>query len=448
MWFKRRKKSDQDHALSESLKSLQTLLNDTGRVEPTLEGGDHDARQGGDSGGAGDRRQPRLSSRRGPDDPDEERGDARLRSPARSAAETADSGNRWKDLNLAFDAEPVPPRTRRNNQTEDQQSADSSTEAGAETGPAGREVGSLPPASPEAAAPPASEPAPESEPGPAAETEPAPEPLPEPERNAIEDLGSPRPLGPTVDETSGGGEGRSPELDLHEFAGPSAAEPELEIDLDAMGEQAAPAPEPPELPGDEEPPEENAPEVEEIELAAPPDETLYDNGMEAGQTPNAAPAASPADEPGENQLHLELESEAASQDEIPTLTDAVYVPEAPAGEASVAAARPRIEPEPESTPEPEAEPAQEREPEPVQDSEPRAAAEQSEPEAVAGPGTPPEAGAMPELGPGPAESPYDQDIDQCLERLRVRLQLMGLGVLSEAQEKELRDTLVEFFDER
>ena len=60
----------------------------------------------------------------------------------------------------------------------------------------------------------------------------------------------------------------------------------------------------------------------------------------------------------------------------------------------------------------------------------------------------PEPGPIPEPGPGPDESPYDQDIERCLERLRVRLQLMGLGVLSAAQEKELHDTLVEFLDDR
>ncbi|MFZ0486984.1 MAG: hypothetical protein WAL83_08290, partial [Arenicellales bacterium] len=127
MWFKRRKKSEQDHALSQSLKSLQTLLNDTGRVEPSLQRPDPGAgHEDAESDGA--RRQPRLSSRGDSNGVDEERGDVRLGSPAGSAPATSDSGNRWQDLNLSFDAESVVPRPRRGSQ-DDEQSRDHSPES-------------------------------------------------------------------------------------------------------------------------------------------------------------------------------------------------------------------------------------------------------------------------------------------------------------------------------
>jgi hypothetical protein len=93
-------------------------------------------------------------------------------------------------------------------------------------------------------------------------------------------------------------------------------------------------------------------------------------------------------------LHLELESAEGIKDDIPTLTDAVYIPEAQPQGPEIALPGPEIAP------------------------------------------------------PEPDTSPYDDGIERCLENLRVRLQLMGLDVLSAGQERELRDTLVEFLDDQ
>jgi len=270
MWFKRRKKSEQDHALSQSLKSLQTLLNDTGRVEPSLERPDPDAaHQDTESDGA--RRQPRLSSREDSNGVDEERGDVRLGSSARSVSTTSDSGNRWQDLNLSFDAEPVVPRPRRGSQDDEQ-----STDHPPETEPAPQEAAPTTPADTgeaehaENEAPAAESPA---QPG-------TPEPKPgddteEPEDSIIEDYGSRPTLAPAIEKDPPSG------LDLNEFAGPNPGEPELEIDLGTEDEEATDAErEPGEVPGSEAIPSEIEAEVEEIEVVAPPDSGLAEDEVE------------------------------------------------------------------------------------------------------------------------------------------------------------------------
>ncbi len=108
MWFKRHKKSEQDHALSESLRSLQSLLSETGRREPSLDPGDGPP---GDPGSEPptEPRPPRASNPGSGARPPAAQGDGGSAEPG-----TPDSsGNRWRDLNLSFDAEPVLPRARR-----------------------------------------------------------------------------------------------------------------------------------------------------------------------------------------------------------------------------------------------------------------------------------------------------------------------------------------------
>lgn len=368
MWFKRRKKSEQDHALSESLKSLQTLLNDADRVEPSLErrhsGNDEPDESAGSRGRpapAGSRAASRSTGAGGRDRPGE-------------PSPTPEPGNRWRDLNLSFDAEPVVPKSRRDTRTEAEP----------------------PPPDASRAAAPVSD---ISEP-------PAPEDSAEPEPDN-EPVGPDAPVGEHPEDEAPGEPldlAGAPGIDLAEFSEPDGQdEPDAEAPaLDVAAGAAGPAASPPPLPADE-----PASDAVDEEYAAPAggDLEASEQGLEAaaedlaadleveaeefeigppvaGQDGFGAPAAT--QEAEEDQLHLELELDEESEDDIPTLTDAIYVPD-------------KASPEP--------------------------------------------------APPGPDESPYDENVDKCIDNLRVRLQLMGLEALSPGQEKELHDTLVEFLDD-
>jgi len=486
MWFKRRKKTEQDHALSESLRSLQSLLNETGRREPSLDpqaGPGDDARpaagtpprpgngeqlhaaddakslsgrpSGGQSGGerSGHSRAASHTPTRG-----------QSRAERRSEPEgPSDSGSRWRDLNLSFDAEPILPRVRR-------ETTDEPEEIEPEPGQAREPEDGTPAVEPELEAPPAAvdldapdavitdgeaedtdlytNPTPAAipdEPGQAPAAVPADEPtapgapelaeIPDSVEREVRDepaADEPAVDEPVVDEPVVD----EPVVDEPVVDEPVVDEPVVDepvVDEPAADEPAAdepaaeePAADEPAAAGGSEPhpvtdirdhwqstsgPDESASGAQSADYATPPhpDEEvlvidLEETSVPAGDEhdPGEAPAATGKDaadtdttgaesESAEDQLHLELEP-AASADQaditeadIPVLTNAVYVPE-PAPAASAPA-------------------------------------------------------------PGPAESPHEARIGRYIEDLRVRLQLMGLDTLSEQQEREVHDSLVELLDE-
>lgn len=419
MWFKRRKKSDQ--ALSQSLKSLQSLLNENDRREPSLEGRDDGPEPPEDDVPAPrtpEALKPRAARRTGP--PAEEEG-AGHREPA-----PPDSASRWRDLNLTFDAEPVPPpRPRRQTDTADRQDADSETppakdgaegedaaegvdESGAappETDPETEEVvleASQPdepaPAEAQADDPSLAEPGPDEPlPGPAApDADDHPPRAPEPvEDRDAEDESAVALYEPDEDEWVAP---RPPRLDVAPVDFESFSHRPLEEPAAAQEEDAEAVEtltisdtlEPPSLDEDE-----DVAVLEEPSL--PPFEA-----PDSGDAPAEAAAPTEGNDDAdrqEDQLHLELEpAHGNAEDDIPTLTEVVYVPDAaPAPDADDTTEPGPLELEPADTP----------------------------PDEDAAPGS----------------------VEWCIEQLRTRLQLMEIDPLSPEQEAELRDTLSELLDE-
>lgn len=397
MWFKRRKKSEQDHALSESLRSLQSLLSETDRREPSLDPQDPAE---GDGRGEAPAAPTRAAASEQPPGAGSgarsTRGDAATVEPE----EPVDAGSRWRDLNLSFDAEPVIPKTRRDTRAgvEDRDAAPDMDAASEETdqhpgdAPVDEEPGIAPqsPAGPDhadhaaddepdatadhdAATEPvgaAAEPAPPA----ALETEQS-QALPDPDSDLITyDLGArPVPPPPQRDEVV---------QDLTEPGPLAGADDASDTD---PGVPAGPAR-----------PDEDV-LVLDLEEPGPADDA-GEPDTDARQAAAGEPdAAEPGDAREEDQLHLELEPDAAAAAEIPVLTNAVYVPD----QAAEPATEPAAEPPPE----------------------------------VAG-------GA-----PGPAMSAHEARVSRFVDALRFRLQRTGLDALSAGQEKELHDALVELVDE-
>lgn len=418
MWFKRRKKIEQHQALSQSLRSLQSLLNDSGRREPSL-----DTQYAESGAGESDQTGEPSVEPRQPTAPPRQT-EERERGPLLKEPSPSDSASRWRDLSLSFDAEPVVTVRSR---------------------PDPEDHGEHP------------------------ETEPGDKPLEDdPEQTAAARAEEHNPPELAFDDTSDGGELDTPEKsagdedDIEALTGEAPGhdhnfEPavpgdeyadgggddaearesdgaadgpddvaELDKDLAAINDEDTemePTPitndtivdfeaffRPPGGPsaGDEAPVDEEV-DIEARETAA--DVSIHDPEPAAGDDSNdlewvgraAHEGQVDARAGGEDQLHLELEpANEASEDAIPTLTEAVYVPdgspvEPPAGDE--AAAEP-----------PEAElPAEE---------------ETTIDEAVA-----------------------DAPIKRVIERLRTRLQILELDELSPGQEAQLRDALEELMDE-
>lgn len=410
MWFKRRKKSESDHALSESLKSLQTLLNESDRREPSLEPSDEVPESPRTT--TGKPAAPRAAA--------SPPGDDGQRDPGRTEPSPSDSASRWRDLNLSFDAEPVSaPRPQRDDDAEGSES-DASEDATSrdhdthETAPSNEDSGmpgepdndltdTDPPVLEEPTAGTAAgddvdaviddselvelesvEPVLEEprlgEPAAAPPHDPDTPPLEPPPADEIE---APQASEESADEAPEAADAIEPD------ASGQAAQTDTVVDFDAFSDkrpvEAAPAPA-----------EDTTPDVEWDEPVLPT--------VEPADAETAAPAGD--DDSNEDQLHLELEPEAgdALYDDIPTLTEAVYVPD---GASPPAADEPVLEPDPGVT----------------------AATEEGPPEQTV------------------AEAPLDASIDWCLEQLRTRFEIMKLDPLSPEQETQLRDTLLELLDD-
>ncbi|MDZ7842809.1 MAG: hypothetical protein U5R46_18585 [Gammaproteobacteria bacterium] len=397
MWFKRQKKSEQDHALSESLRSLQSLLSETGRREPTLDPGDATPGDPGTEPPAdrpSEPRPPRAANPEGVAQPQAAHRDGRRAEP-----EPPDSaGNRWRDLSLSFDAEPVLPRARHDDNTPDAEVPESDTEAegagevqtvaaGAGDVPHKVSVETVDPPVPDEADddPAAGSPDPETAPDegdvPVETGEPSLEPLDQPPTPDVDD--------PPVPET----------VPVEPGAAAYPPEPDDQADGDVASD-----------PGFRPRSDEEVLVLDLEEPGPPPAETrtgdAYDTDPDddpgdpaphdaaPAEDPRYTPGGEPLDEPGldeqaEDQLHLELEPDGNADAGIPVLTNAVYVPDTPATQPAAPAFTP----------------------------------------------------------PDPAGSPHDEAIAQCVDNLRVRFQLMGLEALSPAQEKELHDALVDFLDD-
>lgn len=321
MWFKRHKKSDQDHALSESLKSLQSLLSETGRREPSL-----DPREAPPEDADSERSAERSAGPLSPRPADAASGAGHTTEPgAAPSGESGlpeSSGNRWRDLNLSFDAEPILPSARRGDKSG---AEDRSTDTEPVVDPVvGPEAGVRPPepggdrsdpaesSVPDEPAPPQAETAAE---GPDISTpddrmDPREDKaLPQhPERTDpdIPEIGADAPSRPEASAT-----GEDDVADDHEWS--RQDDEVLVLDLED------PEPQPAAAPG-----------------------TTADEAVDAGHpaTVDASPeatvaaaagsvAASPPDEMAEDQLHLELEPDDMSDADIPVLTDAVFVPDEP-----------------------------------------------------------------------------------------------------------------------
>ncbi|MBS1270579.1 MAG: hypothetical protein MAG794_01536 [Gammaproteobacteria bacterium] len=300
MWFKREKKTEQDHALSESLRSLQNLLNETDRREPRL-----------------DTEHPQSDSDV-PDDSESTLDEAvrteelSARVPENPAA--PESGNRWRNLNLSFDADPVITRG-----------------------------------------------------------------------NHSSDVDAKNLSRTTPDDGAGPGEHAAGDSNSEEFESPPPDLPLENVEASAsdIGESGS--------------------HLKDTESRGTANDER-DNDSEGRTTPmtdaetEVVKTSTPYKERHENQLQLELESAEESWDGIPTLTDAVYVPDTASEDPQPS--------EPTDTPRGDSSPI---------DS---------------------------------TDTPDNENIDRCIENLRTRLQSTGLGALSPGQEKELHNTLVEFFDPR
>lgn len=451
MWFKRRKKSEQDHALSESLRSLQSLLSETGRREPSLDPSNTPADDEGVAPSAGSRPGMRraLTAQQGgsgsatrarPPEPDH--------SAARSAEPGAavDSGNRWRDLNLSFDAEPVLPRARRSSdggakppdttpeppaapQTKpapttraletviDDNDSPAKPDAGPPTAPAGHDESMVSPANATSGPPSdgdAEDDAEQAEPD--VVTYGLGSTTPAPGGEAPQEVTGSETTRETSDLPSAGDE-QSPSdyeirsrsddevlmIDLDEpepsppgGVDPEATEPVEIVNADSESPASNTALDDPAAAPDDAAQVDDA--MQDVESPESPRQSDAASGMAAVEPDTPAPVrdeVGPEDTAGppreaeneeneENQLHLKLESDEASEADIPVLTNAVYVPDA--------------------------------------------SPEQTAP-------------------PGAAESPHEASVERFMDNFRARLQLMGIATLSAAQEKELCDAVVELLDE-
>lgn len=448
MWFKRRRKTEQDHALSESLRSLQSLLSETGRHEPNLDlrhapADDTDADESGhESPDSWPAAGPALAA--GPENGNHPR-PGNHDAPAAGPGTPGGSGNRWRDLNLSFDAEPAIPRVRRDAEADDTTAPQGGTLADVETEPAtptdpayglaGEPTEDAAAPEPEDGAPDAAAPVdrgPPHEPGvsqpdsraaEAADTADSGDtsiitdqnrdddydfPSQAEEGFLVLDLEEPQLSSPTAGAETGAPSAGEPME--HQFPETSAAiddqlpEPDDGAGADDAATDAValdfplpepPAHQPPAIEQDEQDAEREETTRDDVDTntAAPVDDPLDPAPEEAAASEPPDDEPEPAEEPtiagydegAEDQLHLELESSAVSEADIPVLTNAVYVPEPPAQKQ--------------------------------------------------------------ETAPGPPESPHEGPIARCIDNLRVRLQLMGLDTLSNAQERELHDSLVELLDE-
>jgi len=295
MWFKRRKKSEQNQALSQSLRSLQSLLNETGRREPQLDAATEDPPKDNPAG-----REPGLPSGAEP------RGGAEA--TAGPGPATPEAENRWRGLRLSFDAEPVVAR------------------------PAGRAGGTR-----KAAPPPH---------GSRAGDEPPPGDAIAAQVSEAPGVGAADTEAPDVETT----DVEAPETEAPEAEAPEAEASDAEASDAEASDAEAPDAEAPEAEAPEaEAPEAEAPDAEDVEVrhgdadphAGGPDVAArgaVQGGDDQRVATTAFPAPStPATHPealsskGENQLPLQLEpTEAPGDADIPVLTQPLYVPDAPA----------------------------------------------------------------------------------------------------------------------
>lgn len=369
MWFKRRKKTEQTQALSQSLRSLQSLLNENDeRREPSLDSRHEESGRGSSETVSAPRRVPAASPAGDHDD----RPDSTLREPT-----PPDSASRWRDLNLSFDAEPVIPRRARRGTEVESDEADDDTDT--------------PPAQDLAGEPDQAVPAEDDAPA-AASTDDAPEPILDDEQtagNAGEEhvQATPDIVGIDVESFS-----HAPPVDPEPAAPDPSAETEPDAEPDDIPGAADPAPEA--AAANDESPDQSPGESPGIEWEEPklPDIEVTEE----------TPGPGSGDERKENQLHLELEpaDNTVADDDIPTLTEAVYVPDTP---SAVESAGGDPDPAPAATPDAET--------------------------------------------PTTEAPPPDADVERCVDQLRTRLQLMDLDTLSPEQEAQLRDTLEAFLEE-
>lgn len=342
MWFKRRKKSEQDHALSESLRSLQSLLNDTGRQEPQLDAVDDGEAGSGDTPGG---REPELAGGAGPG----------LEGGLDSAEPTPpEPGNRWRELSLSFDAEPLIPKAVEPVSTGDAEASEDPQDMAQADAQWGEDDGDMEPAVGAAPTIPSND-----------DMEAPQAPL---EYQAADEERDEAGVEPVIGTTSSlwsdeDAEAADGPLEVREADGVYDAndgqdesqdedEGEAEPAGRAMaGEPAEPVPQAPE------PPTSDAPDAElelysldsdDDEAALPHNESveeedpLHGHGtgdenaeIETAPDPEPRPAAAVSTTATttqrlEDQLDLQLESTDDPGDaDIPTLTQAVYVPDAP-----------------------------------------------------------------------------------------------------------------------
>lgn len=332
MWFKRRKKSEQNHALSESLRSLQNLLNDTGRQEPQLDNLDDG--------------EPGLADSKGAESP----GGLKADGPA-----PPEPGNRWQELSLSFDAEPLIPRPVHPASSDDgapsedlpeTAQVDARSEPGeGDLGPAGGTAPAAP--SDDNIGPP--EASPRSQQADGARDEAGVEPVIGTTSSLWSDDDAGTPVN-SLEVLEAGGDYDDGEADPTGLVHP--------------GEPAEPfqqAPEPPALDApdaelelygldpDTDDCEPVLPDSERIEQADPLEGNTMDDAVEETEaTPESDPRSATAastpsshQQPSENQLHLQLEpTDEPADADIPTLTQAVYVPDAPSDAPAPASFKP------------------------------------------------------------------------------------------------------------
>lgn len=455
MWFKRRKKTEQDHALSESLRSLQSLLSETGRHEPNVDprhgpADDTDADESGDSRPAAG---PALAANPGNGNRSRQN---HHDTPAAEPDPPGGSGNRWRDLNLSFDAEAVSPRVRRDAGADDAAAPpESPLDAEPASGAAAQER-DLADAETESAAPadPAHGPDQEST-GDAGIPEPEDE---TPETAAPIDYGPPQePARSQSDSEAADGVDTSVITDQNRdddgYDFPHQAEDEFLV-LDLEEPQLSPAAGTDSgAPSAGQPTDhqsrENIAAIED-QLPNPAEGTGSDDITTDAVTFDSPLPEPPVNQPaGIEQNAPEAEHEETIRDHPDTVTLDDDPPDDPLESAlgEAAASEPSAD-----EPGPSDEPATGDDDEQAEDQlhlelEASAVSEADIPVLTNAVYVPEPPAQKQEAPPGPPESPHEAPIARCIDNFRVRLQLMGLDTLSTAQEKELHDSLVEFLDE-
>lgn len=455
MWFKRRKSSEQDHALSESLKSLQSLLSETGRREPNLDAGDapsgeSDAADAPPSGP----REPRAMNPRPGDRPGEGRDDGRAGKPEAPGA----SSNRWRDLTLSFDADPVRPKVRRDDSAggdDPDRAPESLIEPDDGAGETARSPEPVVDDSDPAAA---AESSVRSDDAVAAQAPETPEPDTEPHEPAAET----RPTGPD-DDPADSEPPEQPDIVTYGAAAPlpprgDAATHEPTRQEPVLGEPGFGASH-----RHDAPPPGHAHTAPDYDFRSPPDEQELVLDLEAPQ-PAPGDTDTPATEPSEpgrgdaardgtEAAEAPLpEPGVGGEADVPARDDSPLESTLPAAETTEASGPPAVEPD-EPAPDVdkpaandfiETTPGDTNEEDQLRlELDATEAAEADIPvltNAVYVPDTPPEP-------PRPADAPQEAHIGRCIDNLRTRLQLMELNALSAEQEQALHDTLAEFLDE-